>query len=169
MSTLNAPGSDYRIVATGDLSAARLDKAYYKPHANNPAALRGLRYERRVLRELQRHVKLNHFMKIEHNPWFTFTDKYGTNQCSPDYLIWLSARDVAIAEAKLTWKDVAARKLVDLYLPVVFAALDDVCVMPLVICRNITPECPAVEHTLRTALDSPTRILHWPDTGHMIW
>jgi hypothetical protein len=165
---MHIPGSDYRMADTV-VSAARLGKAYYKPHAVGAAALRGLRYERRVLRELQRHVHLGHFLKVEHNPWFTFTDRYGTNQCSPDYLLWLSAREAIIIEAKLTWVEVAAQKLVDLYLPVVFAALDDVSVMPLVICRNVVPSCPPVEHTLRAALDSEARILHWPDVGHMLW
>jgi hypothetical protein len=136
-------------------------------------AKQGLRYERRVGKELQSHVASGRFTRLEHNPWFTFTDAYGTANCSPDFVLYGGAAGptdpaVTIVEVKLTWVEVAIHKLNNLYGPVVSMALG-LPALSLIICRNLTPESPPAENALGAALRSPYRLLHWPDIGHILW
>jgi|SRR5580700_6184991 hypothetical protein len=147
--------------------AWRSKAPFGKPRGSNPAAKLGLRYERSVGRELERHVRPDALGAIEHNPWFTFSDAYGTSSCSPDYLIWIGNR-VVIVEVKLTWVDVAMTKLLELYCPVVSIALGAQ-VMPLVICRNTLPRAPRGHSTLVQALTSHEKLLLWPQIGHIPW
>lgn len=128
----------------------------------------GLRYENRVEKELARHVAEGRFRRLEHNPWFTFSDQYGTANCSPDFLLHTENGNIIIVEVKLTWVEVAIHKLNDLYNPVISAALDAPC-YPLIICRNITPRAPKAELTLSRAIMSPFRLLIWPDNGRIPW
>jgi hypothetical protein len=163
--------ADYRIVDVASLRAARLGRPYYKAHGNSLAAKNGLRYEKRVGKELEHMVKLGRLGKVEHNPWFTFVDKYGAGQCCPDFLIWDMPGDdgfVIIVEVKLTWIAEAPQKLYDLYQPVVSNALG-VNVTSLVICRNTAPMAPQSHFSLREAIMSGSRLLQWPDNGRMIW
>lgn len=161
--------ADYRILDHTDFCATKLARPTFQPKGNNAAAKRGLRYENRVGRELQRHVDRGRFVKLEHNPWFTYTDKYGTDHCSPDFLLWTEEEEVIIVEVKLSWVGMAMPKLLDLYCPVVTVATNADVAYPLVICRNITNEAPPAKHSLREALDSDHGLLHWPDNGHIIW
>jgi hypothetical protein len=159
-------GDDFRFVH--ELQHAwRNEREFAKARGSSPAAKIGLRYERNVGKELARHIGPAKFSSIEHNPWFRFTDYYGTNNCSPDFLLWDRDR-CAIIEIKLTWVPAAMAKLCELYCPVVSAALQ--CkVMPLVICRNLTPQAPKAEQTLVKAMTSVTKLLHWPQIGHIPW
>lgn len=158
--------TDYRM-AIGLLGASRALRAYYKPRASNAASRRGLQYENRVGKELLRLVTEGHFKRLEHGPWFTFTDVYGLANCSPDFLLWCD-QGVVVVEVKLTWVEVAMHKLNDLYVPVVSLALQQP-IATLVICRNITISAPRATFTIREALTSPTKLLHWPDVGHILW
>jgi hypothetical protein len=157
---------DFRI-ALGLKAAGRATRAFPKPRPSNVAARNGLTYERRVGRELERHIAFGRFERIEHNPWFTFHDTFGTANCSPDFLLHVDGA-IIVVEVKLTWVEVALAKLDDLYMPVIHAALG-LPVCPLVICRNVTGLSPAPQLTLSAALKSDAKLLQWPMTGHILW
>lgn len=157
---------DYRM-AIELKTADRTISHWPKPKPKSLAAKTGLRYENTVGKELALHVSRGNFTKLEHNPWFTFYDIYGIGNCSPDFLLW-TRQGIIIVEVKLTWVEVALHKLNDLYLPVVSTALDAP-VVPLVICRNLTREAPKATFSLREALSSQTKLLHWPANGHILW
>jgi hypothetical protein len=162
--------SEYRIVDLSALRASRCTAVFTKAKGQTNAAKSGLRYEKRVARELVTHATRGHFHSVEHNPWFTFDDSAGTGNCSPDFIVWPDADEpeVLVIEVKLTWVEVAVHKLLDLYCPVVCAALG-VRVQPLIICRNVSPASPPAKHTLREAMASCHALLHWPDNGHILW
>ena len=147
--------------------AARSAPAYAKARGSNPAARAGLQYEGRVEKQLRHHVTLGHFRSVERNPWFQFSDEFGTAACSPDFLLF-SDNELTIVEVKLTWVDVAIHKLNDLYNPVVSTALGSAA-FPLIICRNLTRDAPPAQTSLSAALKSPYRLLHWPDIGQIRW
>jgi hypothetical protein len=127
----------------------------------------GLRYERRIGKELHRHIGQDKFIKIEHNPWLTYRDSFGPGNCCPDYLVWHNDY-IIIVEVKLSWVEVAVEKLNALYTPVVAAAFG-LMTTPLVICRNVTSESPPASHTVSAALSSPYHLLQWPNNGHLLW
>ena len=157
---------DYRMVV--DITRAERAKRHFPtPRPSNAAAKLGLRYERNVGKELTRQVTLGNFVKLEHNPWFTFYDKLGVANCSPDFLLYLE-NGVVIVEVKLTWVEVALAKLCELYCPVVSVALG-LPSRPLVICRNLTPYSPPATLSLREAIAEPNRPLLWPSNGHILW
>lgn len=158
--------TDFRI-ALGLRWAERSRRDFPKPKPSNTAAKLGLRYENNVGKELTIHVKRGNFRRIEHNPWFTFSDDFGTANCSPDFLLW-EEQGITVVEVKLTWVDVAIAKLMDLYGPVVSHALNAP-VRFLVICRNLTPAAPSAKHSLREALESEEPLLQWMSNGHILW
>lgn len=159
---------DFRM-AIPPLQAERATREIWgKSKGSSPAAKLGLRYENRVEKQLAYHTGQGRFSRIEHNPWFTFHDKFGTSNCSPDFLLHNADGSIIVVEVKLTWVEVAAHKLNDLYNPVISAALETWC-YPLIICRNITPKAPPAALTLSKALVSDFRLLLWPDNGRMLW
>lgn len=159
---------DFRM-ACSPLRASRAKREVWgKAKGSNPAAKAGLRYENRVAKQLAQHVTDKHFLRVEHNPWFTFSDQFGTANCSPDFLLFTEDNQVIIVEVKLTWVEVAIHKLNDLYHPVITEALGLAC-WPLIICRNTTPKAPPAALTLSSALRSPYRLLLWPDNGRIPW
>ena len=80
----SAVALDYRMVV--DITRAERAKRHFPtPKPSNAAAKLGLRYERNVGKELTRQVTLGNFVKLEHNPWFTFYDKLGVANCSPTF------------------------------------------------------------------------------------
>ncbi len=160
------PNTDFRM-AVGITAANRALRAFAKPKPSNIHARHGLQYENKVGKELNLHLGKERFLRLEHNPWFTFTDTYGTSDCCPDFILWLD-RGAIIIEVKLTWVDVALTKLHELYCPVISIALDTH-VLPLVICRNITPFAPAPKFSLSEALSSPNKLLQWSSSGHIQW
>ncbi|MGH9918756.1 MAG: hypothetical protein ACRD6W_07810 [Nitrososphaerales archaeon] len=152
-------------------SAAGLQGAYRIPARQLPppqtlAQKQGLRYERHVVAELRR-LMPGQVSKLEHNPWFGFTDRYGTGECCPDILLWVP-EGVVIVEVKLTYVPDALPKLFDLYCPVVSIALDEL-VHPLLICRNVTPDSPQPVMSLKKALDGDDNVLQWLGHGHIQW
>ena len=159
--------SDFRMVSEVGLTAKRAAAPLFKNKGNSLATKNGLRYENRVHRQLQHHVGLRHFHRVEHNPWFLFSDVYGASSCCPDFLLWLDDH-VIITEVKLTWVGEAAQKLIELYRPVVKEALG-VDVSPLIIVKNLTPFSPPASPSLREALMSPHKLLHYFDAGRMLW
>lgn len=163
------PSNDHRIVVQESLTARRSLRELHTPKPSSAAGTAGLRYERRVNRQLLKHVSEKKFAKLEHNPWFTYSDQFGSGACCPDFLLWSPGETfVVVTEVKLTWVNSAALKLHDLYLPVVSAALD-VPSMPLTIVRNLTPEAPDAKHTLSEALQAEPHLFQWFDNGTMIW
>jgi hypothetical protein len=159
---------DFRI-AVPPLQAGRaLRVVWGKAKGTSPAAKLGLRYENRVAKQLERLRVEGRFKVLEHNPWFTFSDQFGTANCSPDFLLHAEDGKIVVVEVKLTWVEVAVHKLNDLYCPVISAALDALC-FPLVIVRSTTPKAPPAALTLSSALKSPYRLLLWPDNGRIPW
>lgn len=158
---------DYRM-ALNLTSATRATREFPKPRPSNDAARVGLQYERRVGKELKYYQTRGKFVRVEHNPWFTFYDSCGMGNCCPDFLLWLDNK-VIIVEVKLTWVEVAIHKLENLYGPVVGMALN----MPtesLVICRNLAANAPRPKLTLSEALAAPTNpLLLWPTSARMPW
>ena len=147
--------------------ATRSAPIWHKSRNSSLAAKDGLRYEKKVGKELERLGAGGRFTQVEHNPWFRFKDLYGIACCSPDFLLH-RPEGLVIVEVKLTWVDVAIHKLNDLYSPVVSFALGKPC-RPLVICRNLTRDAPPSCSTLNTALASPHHLLHWPEIGQIRW
>lgn len=158
--------SDYRM-PMGMVKAERTTPRFVGARPSSPAARLGLRYERRVGRELQAHVDRGNFVKLEHNPWFTFYDSYGAAHCCPDFLLYGSS-GIVVVEVKLTWIAEALDKLMDLYCPVVSVALG-MPTRPLVICRSLTPMSPKPKLTLREATSEQNNMLLWPMNGHITW
>jgi hypothetical protein len=161
------PLTDFRMVNESNLVAKRAAVPMFVNKGNSLATKNGLRYENRVWKQLKYHVELKHVSKVEHNPWFIFSDVYGSSSCCPDFLIWLGDH-VIITEVKLTWVETAAPKLTELYRPVIKEALQ-VDVSPLIIVKNLTPFSPPASMSLREALRSPYKLLHYFDTGRMLW
>jgi hypothetical protein len=157
-------------MAVGNIRAERTYAKWPKARGNTIAQINGHRYEARVEKQLTAHVKAGRLHSVERNPWFEFHDDFGSANCSPDFLIWPSPleQEVFIVEVKLTWVEIAAHKLIDLYHPVITRALN-VRATPLIICRNLTPRAPKAERTLRDAIRSDYRLLHWPDVGNIPW
>lgn len=151
----------------GNYRAERATRNFSLPPPKRASAKDGLRYERKIGKQLEAHVAAERFLKLEKGPWFSFEDDYGAGNCCPDFLLHLPD-SIIIVEVKLTWVEVAIHKLNDLYNPVVSVALGKPC-FPLIICRNITPASPPAELTLSKALVSPFRILHWPEIGNIRW
>jgi len=158
--------NDFRM-AVGLRWAARTTPTFAKARGTTLAQKDGLRYEKKVGKELAKHVGAGHFIRLEHNPWFQFEDTYGASQCSPDFLLF-GETELTIVEVKLTWVEAAIHKINDLYNPVISTALGRVA-MPLLICRNLTKSSPPAVHRLSEALVSPYRLLHWPEIGGITW
>lgn len=150
------------------LRASRVEQGPFKIKASNASAKRGLQYEQRVFTALKAFVSEDKFFKIEHNPWFSFTDANGHNYCAPDILLHYKHSTVVIVEVKLTWVKEAKPKLDQLYVPVIATALGRK-VEALVVCRNLTPEAPKPAFSFREALYSEEKLLHWPATGTILW
>jgi hypothetical protein len=163
----SANTSDFRMIV-GPVKAERTHPVWPKVRGNNLAKRMGLRYENRVHRQLAALVGMGVALSVEHTPWFTFKDTLGQGNCSPDFLIHLRDGPTVVVEVKLTWVEVAPHKLADLYLPVVKAALGTE-VEPLIICRNLLPTSPSPRHTVREALASQHRLLHWAEVGALQW
>ena len=156
--------NDCRII-TNLKKASLIPPVFGKAKGSNQASKLGLRYENRVYRQL---TKLeDRFNKITHNPWFEFEDINGPGVCSPDIVMMMGNLGI-IVEVKLSWVEIALRKLNDLYVPVVSAALN-ARFTPLVVCRNLLPSSPPAAYTVRDALALPCPLLHWADIGSIRW
>lgn len=156
---------DFRIIT--QLCEVRRTLPLFKAKGSNPAARLGLQYERRVGRELKRQVALRNLTAVDLNPWFFFSDTYGSGNCSPD-IVLLAQGQICVVEIKLTWIPEALTKLQLLYCPVVSFAMQKP-VNGLVICKNLTPKAPPAALTLSEALSQPGGLLHWPNIGHILW
>jgi hypothetical protein len=161
-----AAAKTFRQVA-GLISASRCAPCFGKAKPSNALAAEGLRYERKIGRELQLLVNAGKLIAMQPNPWFTFVDTVGYGKCSPDFLVqygsWL-----VIVEVKLHWVSSAREKLNRLYHPVVTKALG-VAAKNLVICRNMVPTAPRADFSFREAVEGPNKLLHWPANGHLPW
>src|SRR5215469_3341485 len=143
-------------------SASRAPDRVHKSRASNSRGYIGLKYERSVVRELAR--VLPRSMKIEHNPWFFYTDDGTNGACSPDVLIHDNEFGyVIVAEVKNTWVSVALPKLNQLYCPVVAKALNRP-TKPIVIVKNLIPGAPRPQASLSFALVSEEPLLQWIGT-----
>jgi hypothetical protein len=160
------PETDFPILH-GLSHAERTVAKFTKQRGSNEAARDGLRYERKVGKELLRLTQAGCFNGLEHNPWFEFRIPAGLYSCSPDYILW-SGDDAVVVEIKLTWVPIALRKLNDFYCPIIEKALG-VKTIPLVICRNLTPAAPPSAITLRAALTGEHKLFHWAEVGQVLW
>jgi hypothetical protein len=156
----------YRLIS-GSVVAARI-AAQNLPKPKHVAAKLGLRYERKVNSELKLHVKANHILDLEHNPWFAFRDNFGPGICSPDFIFRTAFGHLIVAEVKYTWTPEAALKFESLYFPVLATLMQEQ-PRPLYICRNLAFGAPKPEFALSAALNSSSGLLHWPQIGHILW
>lgn len=131
-----------------------------------PAQAQGIRYERKVgvaLTALAKGIGA----KLEHNPWFRYTDATGTRSCSPDYLLVLD--DLAlVVEVKNTWVPTAEPKLRNLYIPVVSHVLRPIQCGAVIICKNLVADAPAPTLALADAFRLSTPVYHW-SSGPLHW
>lgn len=158
--------SDFRL-AKGLTKAERTPARFASPKGSNPAAKLGLRYERKVGKELEWHTSRGNFVRLEKNPWFSFYDEAGSATCSPDFLLHLD-HGIVVVEVKLKWVPYALLKLEQLYCPVVSVALNKP-TRPMIICHYLALGAPAGATSLREAILNPDRPLLWPQNGRMIW
>lgn len=133
------------------LSAKRIPNPGLKGRPNSPFARQGVNYEKTLVKCLKK-AQLN----IEHNPWFAYTTSEGSKVCCPDILIPFSDL-IVVVECKLTFKYEAVEKLKELYVPVIKLALlqqsgIEFNLLPLVIARNLIPNCPQPTFSFHEAL-----------------
>jgi hypothetical protein len=155
-----------RVRLISNLRSAQRCEPKFPAQASNPAAVLGLRYERKLVRTLRSTSGL----VVEHNPWFEFIDANGWGCCSLDVLVSgprLGPKaPVLILECKLTWKPEAEEKLRGLYEPIVTLALDLPVrsIRSLTVAKHLTPEAPPAAQSITEALESGLRVLHWIGT-----
>lgn len=151
------------------------------PKPRSLAARDGLRYERKIAKQLGRYLLDGHFAALEHNPWFSYRrDMAAAAYCVPDFIFLHTSPGgrpfLCVAEVKLTWIPDAAPKLREIYCPVATLVFRRPA-FGFVICRNLTPDVmppgTTVVHTLSEAIaaapgDSDV-ILHWPEIGQLPW
>lgn len=95
--------------------------AFAQPRKLNRAQARGITYERRVVKELQRAIasgELPEGIELLAGPWINFTDENGPGICQPDAIL-ITASSVLILEAKLKQSPRALLQLQGLYSPLV--------------------------------------------------
>ena len=146
-------------------SASRCMPRFAKARGNNPAAVLGLRYERHVEKALRQSVKGT----IEHNPWFSFTDRSGLHFCYPDFVL-TTDDGILVIEVKYTYTPAAIDQLKKLYLPVVKKIYDQE-TYGLILCKNLTPDVLRTVDYLSDAFVMPGAIptLQWLDRGRIPW
>lgn len=146
-------------------SVSRCTPRFTKSKGNNPAARLGISFEKKVDKALKQSVK----SPIEHNPWFSFTDRTGLNFCSPDFVLPLE-ESVVVIEVKYTYTPAAIDQLKKLYLPVV-RKIYDRDAFGLILCKNLTPEVDRTIDYLSDVLSLggiiPT--LQWLGVGRIPW
>jgi len=151
--------------------AAEFCTALVLPVATTPLAKRGVAYEKKWGKALLKSCPP--YAKIQISPWFRYDVKEGftTNSgvCCPDFLIetpsWF-----AVGEVKLFWTPLAQRKLNDLYIPVVNAALKGKYeIRGLVVCKTLTPESPKPTSFLAKATEADDPLFHWTGDGPVLW
>lgn len=158
--------SDYRLLE-GLFESHRCPAIFGPPRPKFRRHKQGIAYERRVGRELLSLSNKGYIGYLEHNPWFSFTDKCGTGQCCPDFIFQYKG-DIVVVEVKHTWVAEAQGKLAELYCPVVGETYN--ChTFGLVICRNTIFAAPKAYFTLGEALEKSPHLLHWPMTGRIMW
>ena len=131
------------------------------------AKRQGVKYERDFAKALP---------EAEHGTWFEFYDANGHGHCQPD-LFMRVGDNIVVFECKYTWTEVGHWQVMQLYKPVLEAAYG-LKVVPVVVCKNLTPKAPkataSLEDAIRQAIVSGGRVatvLHWlagpPWTGQL--
>lgn len=100
-------------------------------------------------------------MQVEPDAWFIYNDGL---VCSPDILIHDNEFGfIIVVEVKYTYTPAAIEKLIGLYCPVVSRALR-VPTKPLVLVKNLIPDCPPARLSISSALLSPVPLVQWIGT-----
>jgi hypothetical protein len=134
----------------------------------------GIRYERRLAKSLTALANERN-LKLEYQPWFEYTTGVNIkNYCAPDFLLYPPAGSwLIVIDAKRSFYQEALNKLQTLYVPVVSESLltDNFrLVYPLMICRNLDPNCPKPIEFMREAITTPlTSVYHWLGQGSLVW
>lgn len=156
----------------GDLAwASRSDAVFAKVRASrlSPAQAHGVRYESRTQKALTTLGK-TFGIKVEHNPWFKFSDSNGTGACSPDSLLWLDPETILVIEIKYTWVPTAAPKYNGLYSPVIRKALNPDQIFGLILCKNLTSPAPKPVGQISACLASRLpSVYQWLGQGPLEW
>jgi hypothetical protein len=129
----------------------------------------GLAYEHKVLGALAEALaSAGLSFDLAHNPWFEYHTSTGQGLCVPDILLTINSSEfknlIFVIEIKLTYTIEAIAKLRGLYCPVVEAALARRA-LPLVICKNLTPEASYAHGIFFPALDLPEPLFQWLGTA----
>jgi len=149
------------------VSATRAPKAVHQPsRSQQPGVVLGIRYEKRLTKELNLRLKGKDFT-LEHNPWFFYKLSDGTTgACSPDILLHDNELGLTwVIEVKYTWVPDAIKKLTELYCPVVELATSRI-TEPLVVVKRLTPDSPAPKLGLLTP--NTSKLFQWPENGPIV-
>jgi len=148
------------------VAASRAPRVHPPSRSQRPGVVLGLRYERRLKKELEKSFK-NKDLKVEYNPWFFYRlDDGNTGACCPDILLHDNELGIIwVLEVKYTWVPEAIEKLIDLYCPVVELALSQI-TEPLVVVKRLTPDAPTPKLGLLTP--SNVKLFQWPEIGPIV-
>jgi hypothetical protein len=138
------------------------------PKPTNNLAKLGLRFERKFIKALVESAPANIY--IISNPWFEYRLNDETHVCSPDFVICDETYGFGIVgEVKLNWTPLAAKKLADIYCPVLSYCSNNIPFKPLVVVKSLTPESPRPQPRLTWAFNAIDPIFHWTGLGSVLW
>lgn len=123
-----------RIISTSSLEFARYSRSPFggKPRRGKGARAAGLRYEENVGKELARRQ-----LDFARGPWIQFRDRNGTGFAQPDFVIYSSAKQWCVLEAKLSQTPAAFEQLFKLYVPLLTFLHPGVNFTPVQVCKNL--------------------------------
>jgi hypothetical protein len=138
------------------------------PKPTNNLAKLGLRFERKFIKALAESAPGDVY--IISNPWFEYRLDGATHVCSPDFVICDATYGFGIVgEVKLNWTPLAAKKLEDIYCPVLSLCSNNIPFKPLVVVKALTPESPRPQPRLTWAFNAIDPIFHWTGLGSVLW
>lgn len=142
------------------LRANRANKRIYQSRASNSKGYVGLKFQRAAIKAIKDAV--NKEFIVEADPWFIYNEGF---VCSPDCLIIdKECGFIVVVEIKYTYTPAAIEKLHELYCPVVSKALA-LPTKPLVLVKNLVPDCPIPAFSISSALLRPIPLIQYLGTG----
>lgn len=129
-----------------------------------PAQKNGIRYERKVLKELSDRFGTS-FRPAQ---WMRFEDETGERWCQPDGIL-LRPEGATIFEVKYTFISDAYYQLRQLYSPVVQRAFLPKKINLIVVCRNFDPATPFPEKPFLLRLPSEVESFSGESMGVLSW
>lgn len=141
------------------LSASRINGRIYKSRASSSKGYVGLKFQREAIKAIK-NAAIG--MEVEPEPWFEYN---GSFVCSPDCLIIdVEFEFIIVVEIKYTYTPGAIEKLRELYCPVV-AKVSGLPTKPLVLVKNLVPDCPIPAFSISSALLREVPLIQYLGTG----